>query len=132
MTTILVDASYCVAWLCGEPRALAAPAAARMATLPSQRAEVLMYFLRRGQSCAVTAEALLMIDLLHATEAEIDLAATRYVTARRQSGCKASLADALLAAVGEKRRFDVLTLDADFLHLHFRSADGCRWSVRRR
>jgi predicted nucleic acid-binding protein len=128
MTTI-ADASFLVAWLRGETLA---PGAQRLgfSTLPAQYAETFVHFLKRGVAPEAISSALAPVALLLATELELALAAKRYVAARRVKGCKASLADAILAAVAETRGAELLATDADFRYLNFRKTRDAVWRVR--
>jgi predicted nucleic acid-binding protein len=126
---MIAGASFLVAWLRGET-STPSEHLSRFTTLPAQYAEVYVHFLKRKVSPEAIAAALVPVALLAATEAELALAAKRYVNARRSKDCKASLADAILGAVAETRNSELLSIDEDFRHLNFRKLNGTVWVSR--
>ncbi|MGB0680393.1 MAG: PIN domain-containing protein [Polyangiales bacterium] len=114
---ILLDASFVIAWLLGEARAARLPVHAHLlGILPAQYCEVLVHFLRRGVSRAHLLAQLTPIDRLAPQEDELQDAAERYLTARRQQS-KASLADAIMVATACARQLPVASFDADLQDL---------------
>lgn len=117
---IWIDSSFAIEWLLGSERASAVKLpAAGFATLATQYAEILVFFSKRLKDLTPLAAQLEAVSLKHADRAELSAAAQKYLLARA-AGSKASLADAMLAAVAESRDEPVATFDADFAAL------GCK------
>lgn len=122
---IWIDSSFAVEWLLGTDKAkrIKLPQEA-MGILPQQYAETFVFFLRRGLDPTAIANELESLELMAPEKTHLQLGAQLYAKARLSHKSKASLADAVLAAVvlvnGEK----LLAFDRDFsqLGLHEKNA----------
>ena len=125
MTAIWIDSSFAIEFLLGEHRAAGVKLGGRqLLTLPTQYAEICAFFLRRDP--AFDSSALELLELVAVDEGEAIAAAKLYVTARA-AGSKASLADAMLAALVHTRGGELLAFDDDFRHLGLRHVAPGRW-----
>lgn len=126
-TTSWIDSSFAVEWLLGRDRARGYSLdPAQIATLPAQYAEICVFFLRRDESFSI--EALASLSIEAHTEAEL-LEAARLWLRARNAGNKASLADAILAAVVRTRGGVLFSFDRDFQHLGLFRERGAIWSA---
>jgi predicted nucleic acid-binding protein len=130
--TKLADASYLIAWFLGDTRIESANRSMAFATLPHQYAETFLYFRKHGAAAKEIEASLASVKLVVPTVAELFLAGERYLAARKAKACKASLADAMLAAVAEQRGEVLLALAEDFRHLNFKKHSGATWKVQKR
>lgn len=125
---IWIDASFGVEWLLGTPRAAQVVLPREpLAILPAQFAEILAYFARRMGDLAPVMAQLEALNLEVATRRELMFAARLYHEARARRS-KASLADAMLAAVARERKESLLAFDADFAELGLKGRRGV-WMV---
>jgi predicted nucleic acid-binding protein len=126
VTTIWIDSSFAIEFLLGERRAAGVNLGSRqLVTLPAQYAEICAFFLRRDPGFDPT--PLEQLELVAVDEGEALAAAKLYVAARTD-GSKASLADAMLAAVVRSRGGELLAFDDDFRHLGMHRESSGRWS----
>ncbi|MCC7345533.1 MAG: PIN domain-containing protein [Deltaproteobacteria bacterium] len=115
---IWIDSSFAVEWLLGTDKAkrVKLPQEA-MGILPQQYAETFVFFLRRGLDPTAIANELESLELIPPEKTHLQLGAQLYAKARLSNKSKATLADAVLAAVvlvsGEK----LLAFDRDFSEL---------------
>jgi predicted nucleic acid-binding protein len=123
---IWLDSSFVVEWLLGTERVRGVPLdASSLAILPAQFAEVCVFFLRRDPR--FTAEVLQTLELVAAEPDEMIDAARLFLAARARRS-KASLADALLAAVAGRRGGVVYSFDQDLRYLGLMERQECIWS----
>lgn len=122
---IWIDSSFAVEWLLGTDRAREIEVSVKngLAILPAQYAEILAYFMRKTSNSMVVIDQLEALDLEHPDKSELQLAAQLYDSARRRKS-KASLADAILAAVAESRGGEIFSFDDDFRYLGFTVGGG--------
>ena len=119
-----IDSSFAIEWLLGTERVakFVLPDESH-AILPTQYAEVMAYFCKRMDDPSSAASQLEALQLATPTRYELQQATKLYVMAREKRS-KASLADAILAAVAINRKCKVLSFDADFAALGFREKAG--------
>lgn len=129
---IWIDSSFAIPWLLGDPmtRRVSLGEEAR-GVLPAQYGEVLVYFGKRLEDLTVVVAQLESLSLGQLEKGEIEMAAQLFVKARleaRQKKSKASLADAMLAAVSRQRHETVLSFDHDFISLGLTQSQPGLWS----
>lgn len=124
---IWIDASFAVEWLRGTARAAESGfrLSARPQILAMQYAEVCAYFLRERRK--FSPGVLEPLQLVTAGPEELLDGANLYGRAR-DAGSKASLADAVLAAVVRGRGGVLYTFDEDFRHLGLQREGVGRWT----
>lgn len=125
---IWIDSSFAIPWLLGDPttRRVGSGEAVR-GVLPAQYGEILVYFGKRLEDLTVVVVQLESLSLGQLEKEEIEMAAQLFVKARRNKS-KASLADAMLAAVSHRRHEAVLSLDRDFIFLGLTRSQSGLWS----
>ena len=123
---IWIDSSFAVEWLLGTPRAaeVGLRRSARAQILTMQYAEVCAYFIRQRRKFSPA--VLEPLDLTTADAQELLDGASLYARARA-AGSKASLADAVLAAVVHSRGGVLYTFDEDFRDLALKRESPGRW-----
>ena len=125
---IWIDSSFAIPWLLGDPmiRRVSLGEEAR-GILPAQYGEILVYFGKRLEDLTVVVAQLESLSLGQLEKGEIEMAAQLFVRARRKKS-KASLADAMLAAVAHQRHETVLSFDHDFISLGLTQSQPGLWS----
>ena len=114
-------------WLLGLKRAASFDlSATNLAILPSQFAEICVFFLRRDPE--FSPQVLAAIELEMATEQELLDAALLWIRARALKK-KASLADAMIAAVVRGRGDMLLSFDHDFATLGLVETSPGLWAA---
>jgi predicted nucleic acid-binding protein len=114
---IFIDSSFAIEWLIGTQKAKKISLAGDpRAILPAQYAEILCYFFRNFNDYSTVAEELEILVLEHPTREELQQASILYCQSRSKKK-KASLADAILAAVASYRNEPLLSFDKDFSEL---------------
>lgn len=124
---IWIDASFAIEWLLGTAKAaeITLPRTEK-GILPAQYSEILVYFGRRVGDLSPVIEQLEALKLEHPNKGELQEAAQIYLQAKKQKS-KASLVDAMLAAVAIKRNESLLSFDSDFADLGLKNSEGV-WS----
>ena len=123
---IWIDSSFAVEWLQGLERAKGAELGDELlAILPSQYLEVYSFFLKMGRSPVAIAHELEPLELKNPEKVHLQHAASLYLEARRKKS-KASLADALLAAVARVNAEKIAAFDGDFAFLGLKK-QGVFW-----
>ncbi len=126
---IWVDSSFAVEWLAGTERAEKVQYESEpLGILPSQYAETFVLFLKKGFEPENVAQQLESLEIKHPENIHLQLAAKLYLEARKSPKSKASLADAILAAVAYHRHEKILAFDGDFKDLGFKEKNGV-WSI---
>lgn len=127
---IWIDASFAVEWLLGIPRAKDFIDIGRQAIglLPFQYMEILAFFLKKGKELQSIVNQLEPCRLFNPDTLTLQLGAKLYCQARLENS-KASLADALLAAVCHQTKEKLLAFDNDFLSLGLRQKEGY-WATK--
>lgn len=125
---IWIDASFAIEWLLGTAKAaeMNLPRTEK-GILPAQYSEILVYFGRRIGDLSPVVEELEALKLEHPNKEELQEAAQIYLQAKKQKS-KASLVDAILAAVAIKRNESLLSFDSDFADLGLKNSQGV-WSA---
>lgn len=81
------------------------------------------FFLRRNYDPLTLSRSLMPLELMNPERGHLQQAASLYQEARRQKS-KASLADALLAAVCHERKEKLVSFDGDFAYLGLKETNG--------
>ena len=124
---IWIDSSFAVEWLMGSARSKALDVSRdTLGILPMQYAETFAFFLKREVNPLQIARQLESLTLISPDKIHLQQASLLYLEARRQKS-KASLADAVLAAVAHERREKILSFDQDFAFLGLSEKQGF-WS----
>ncbi len=124
---IWIDSSFAIEWLLGTERASKVMLTPEpLGILAAQYAEILSYFLRRTEDVTLIIEQLEALSLATPEKRELQFAARIYHQARQRNS-KASLADAILAAVATMKGEQVLSFDQDFASLGLVEKNGV-WS----
>lgn len=124
---IWIDSSFAVEWLSGTARAEKVKLTGDpLGILPMQYTEILVFYLRQGIDVIPITNELEHLELIHPQKEDLGHAGMLYVRARKNHS-KASLADALLAAVAHKRNEKILAFDHDFADLGMKQKGGF-WS----
>lgn len=127
MTVIWIDSSFAIEWLLGTRRAKRVNLGDEVrSTLPAQYAEIFIFFLRHGYDPVHIVNELEGLDLWQPQKTHLQRAGFLYLEARKRKG-KASLADAILAAVAYVRQEKIASFDQDFSRLGFSHRNGL-WS----
>jgi len=127
---IWIDTSFAVEWLCGTERASQVNLPrGPLGLLSMQYAEVYVFFLRKGMDHKSIAGQLDFLELGFPEKIHLQLAAQLYIEARVDVKNKASLADALLAAVAYERKEKIIAFDRDFSSLGFEEEEGIWHSI---
>ena len=122
---IWIDASFAIEWLVGSKRAESISLRGQqLGILPMQYLETLVFFQKRMKDSALITEQLDSLELRHPTTAQLHHAAYLYVQARHQKNSKASLADALMAAVARDTNDAIASFDLDLKHLGLTLENG--------
>lgn len=121
---IWIDSSFAIEWLIGTKRAqnVSLPKRKR-AILPQQYTEILAFFGKKMKDLTPVIEELEGLALQNASKHDLQFAAQLYLEARQKKS-KASLADAVLAAVATLNKKPVCTFDRDFQHLGFQESNS--------
>lgn len=129
---IWIDSSFAIEWLLGTRSAkmLELPAQA-LSILPQQYAEVLVYFYKAMSDISPVVEQLEYLSLGQPERVDLVLACQLYGEARRKKS-KASLSDAILAAVASNAKSALLSFDGDFHYLGFVEETTGVWRARSR
>ena len=122
---IWADSSFAVEWLSGTDRAkrIDLPKGT-LSILPMQYCEIFSFFLKKSLDPVTVANELEALDLQPADKIHLQQASMMYVVARRNPKCKASLADAILAATAKERREKIVAFDDDFADLGLKEKSG--------
>lgn len=125
---IWIDASFAVEWLLGLPRArgFLDIQGQPIRILPMQYMEILVFFLKRGKEVGETAAELEPCQIVSPNNEALKLGARLYCRARLEKS-KASLSDALLAAVCHQTRETLLAFDSDFTALGLKEKKEGHW-----
>lgn len=122
---IWIDSSFAIEWLAGTDRAAGTRLGEEpLRILPMQYAETVVFFLKQKWELPAIAKELTAVELQHPTVVDLQRASWMYLMARQRRRNKASLADALLAAVATAQRMPIATFDRDFADLGFRERRG--------
>ena len=124
---IWIDSSFAVEWLRGTKRAekVSLPEGP-LAILPMQYAETTVFFLRAGSDPVAIIKALEALEIKNAEQFHLQEGVRLYWQARGLKS-KASLADAILAAVACERHEAIASFDQDFSALGLKEKNGI-WS----
>ena len=121
---IWIDSSFAVEWLLGTDRAKKVILPQEpLVILPMQYAETTVFFLRTDTDPASVMKALEALEIKQAEKSHLQEAARLYLKARKLKS-KASLADAILAAVAGERHEEIASFDQDFSALGFKEKNG--------
>lgn len=127
---IWIDASFAIAWLVDDPRLEAWSDSLTDLAMPGHHyAETLGFFLRKGLDLTRVRSELETVQLVHPDRSHLEEASLLYFQARRSSSCKASLADAILAAMASRERETLLSFDEDFRYLGLVQFEKARWKA---
>lgn len=111
---IWIDSSFAVEWLLGAERAGKVPLGEEpLGILPMQYLETFAYFLKKNFDPLTVTNQLEALEMVHPEKIHLQSASALYLQARKRKS-KASLADALLAAVAHDRKEKVASFDGDF------------------
>lgn len=122
---IWIDSSFAVAWLLGESKASEINFSRQpLGILPSQYAETLCFFGRQKSDLTVVINEMEITHLVSPLKNDLLLASELYLKARYTHKSKASLADAILAAVAIHHEEMILSFDQDFKFLGFENRQG--------
>ena len=123
---IWIDSSFAIEWLAGmsTARKVRLPQGP-LGILSMQYLEVFIFFLRQGQDPLAISRELERLELRNPERVHLQYAGPLYLDARKKKS-KASLADALLAAVSHIEEEGVLSFDRDFATLGLK-ARGALW-----
>lgn len=122
---IWIDSSFAIEWLLGIPRAkeVVHLQGQSLGFLPMQYMEVVAFFLKKGHEPQVIINQLEPCQLFNPDIKVLRMGAKLYCQARLQKS-KASLADALLAALCHQTKEKLLGFDNDFATLGLRQKEG--------
>lgn len=124
---IWIDTSFAVEWLLGMPRAKGLVDVQQpLGLLPMQYMETLIFFLKKGEELQIITNQLEPCRLFNPDNATLKLGARLYYQSRLQKS-KASLADALLAAVCHQTKEKLLAFDNDFVSLRLKQQKEGYW-----
>jgi len=129
---IWIDASFAIEWLQGTKKVKSVSLrklVGQFGILSAQYIETLVYFEKRSMDSTEYSEIIKQLTaftIYHPKVSELHYTSTLYLKARQQSS-KASLADALLAAVTTLRKDTLLAFDNDFQDLGLRKISSGRW-----
>lgn len=127
---IWIDSSFAIEWLLGTDRAKRVRIEDKpLGVLGAQYAETLIFFLRRGIDPLQTVNELEALELYSPRKIHFQQGSLLYFEARRNKS-KASLSDALLAAVASEKGEPIASFDADFSFLGFKEKSGL-WTPAR-
>lgn len=126
---IWIDSSFAIEWLSGSLRAgrVKLPTDA-LGILPQQYAETFTFFLKQGHDPIKIANELDTLELKSPKKIHLQLGSQLYFKARQAPKSKASLADAVLAAVIHVSREKLVAFDQDFSNLDLKEKNGI-WQV---
>lgn len=114
---IWIDSSFAVEWLLGTERPKGVDfQGEELAVLPMQYTETFVYFMKQGVDPLVISQQLVALELRNPEKVDLQKAAFLYLEAREKKS-KASLADALLAAVAQRHQEKIVAFDDDFADL---------------
>ena len=123
-----IDSSFAIEWLLETDRAKQAEISdTPLAILPMQYMETFSFFLKKLVDPMQIIRELSPLEMTHPEKIHIQRGSFLYLEARRQKS-KASLADALLAAVVAERRECLLSFDEDFSFLGLKGKNGL-WNI---
>ncbi len=114
---IWIDSSFAIEWLLGTPRAEKVKLGNdALGILPAQYAETFTFFLKKDYDPLLISQQLEALELKYPEKIELKRASFLYLEARQHKS-KASLADAILAAVAQERKEKIASFDDDFSDL---------------
>ena len=123
---IWIDSSFAIEWLLGTERAKKADFKKESpAILPMQYMETFVFFLKMKLDPIRIANELEALELIQPVKPHLQEASFLYREARLRKS-KASMADAILAAVAYERKEKVASFDRDFDSLGLK-AKGLFW-----